>query len=107
MAQYVAERNDTAVKAVGFIASIPSPYLEFQVRSSDAEKRRLEDTLKHARELVAEGKGQEPVGYANWFPAGVSIMGSAKMMISFFVGRAIRARPAQSITGRKSKFPPW
>src|SRR5277367_2507527 len=53
MAQYVAERNDPAVKAVGFMASIPSPYLEFQIRSSEADKRRLEDTLRHARELVA------------------------------------------------------
>jgi esterase/lipase len=60
MAQYVAERNDPAVKAVGFIASIPSPYLEFQVRSSEAERHRLEETLKHARELIAQGKGQAP-----------------------------------------------
>ena len=35
VAQYMAERGDPAVKAVGFIASIPSPYLEFQVRSSE------------------------------------------------------------------------
>ena len=69
MAQYVAERNDPAVKAVGFMASIPSPYLEFQVRSGEAEKRRLEDTLRHARELVAQGKCQQPVGYATGFPA--------------------------------------
>ena len=46
MAQYMAERSDAAVKAVGFIASIPSPYLEFQIRSSDADKRRLEETLE-------------------------------------------------------------
>ena len=105
MAQYVAERNDPAVKAVGFIASIPSPYLEFQVRSSDAEKRRLEDTLKHARELVAQGKGQEPVGYANWFPAGVSIMGSAKMMISFFGAPSDPGTPSSVKYGPKIKVP--
>jgi predicted alpha/beta-fold hydrolase len=81
MAQYVAERNDPTVKAVAFIASIPSPYLEFQVRGSQAEKRRLEEMLKHARELVAQGKGQEPVGFENWFPGGVSFMGTAKAMI--------------------------
>src|SRR6202044_2707213 len=66
MAQYVAERNDPAVKAVGFIASIPSPYLEFQIRSSEAEKHRLEETLKHARELVVQGQGQQPVEFENW-----------------------------------------
>jgi len=59
------------VKAVGFIASIPSPYLEFQIRGSEAEKRRLEDTLKHARELVGQGQGQEPIE-----PEGVAAAGS-------------------------------
>ena len=67
----MAERNDPAVKAVGFIASIPSPYLEFQIRGSEAEKRRLEDTLKHARELVGQGQGQEPIE-----PEGVAAAGS-------------------------------
>ena len=79
MAQYVAERNDPAVKAVGFIASIPSPYLEFQIRSSEADKQRLEDTLAQARELVVQGKGQEPVAFANWFPGAVSVMGKRKV----------------------------
>ncbi len=105
MAQYVAERNDPAVKAVGFIASIPSPYLEFQVRSSEADKRRLEDTLKHARELVAQGKGQEPVGYANWFPGAVSIMGSAKMLISFFGAPSDPSAPSSVKYGPKIKVP--
>jgi pimeloyl-ACP methyl ester carboxylesterase len=84
MAQYLVERNDSAVKAVIFVASIPSPYLEFQVRSSDTEKRRLEDWLNHARELIAQGKGEEPVGFENWFPGGVGFMGTARAMLSFF-----------------------
>ena len=105
MAQYVAERNDPAVKAVGFIASIPSPYLEFQVRSSETDKRRLEYTLKHARELVAQGKGEEPVGYANWFPGAVSIMGSAKMLISFFGAPSDPSAPSSIKYGPKIKVP--
>jgi pimeloyl-ACP methyl ester carboxylesterase len=105
MAQYVAERNDPAVKAVGFIASIPSPYLEFQVRSSEADKRRLEDTLKHARELVAQGKGQQPVGFDNWFPAAVSVMGSAKALISFFGAPSDPGTPSSIKYGPKIKVP--
>jgi pimeloyl-ACP methyl ester carboxylesterase len=105
MAQFMAERNDPAVKAVGFIASIPSPYLEFQVRGSDAEKLRLEQTLKHARELVAEGKGQKPVGLENWFPGGVSFMGSAKALIGFFGAPSDPGTPSSIKYGAKIKVP--
>ncbi|HEV3482144.1 MAG TPA: dienelactone hydrolase family protein [Candidatus Acidoferrales bacterium] len=105
MAQYVAERNDPAVKAVGFVASIPSPYLEFQVRSSDADKRRLEDTLKHAREMVAQGKGHEPVAYDNWFPGGVSVMGTAKALISFFGAPSDPSAPSSIKYAPKIKVP--
>jgi len=105
MAQYMAERNDPAVKAVAFIASIPSPYLEFQIRGSEAEKRRLEDTLTHARELVAQGKGQEPVGFENWFPGGVSFMGTAKAMISFFGAPSDPSAPSSVKYGPQIRVP--
>jgi pimeloyl-ACP methyl ester carboxylesterase len=105
MAQYVAERNEPAVKAVGFIASIPSPYLEFQVRSGEADKRRLEDTLKHARELIAQGQGQQPVGFDNWFPGAVSVMGSAKALISFFGAPSDPGTPSSIKYGPKIKVP--
>ena len=105
MAQYVAGRNDPAVKAVGFIASIPSPYLEFQVRSSEADKRRLEDTLRHARELVAQGEGHQPVGFDNWFPGGLSVMGTAKSLISFFGAPSDPGTPSSIKYGPKIKVP--
>jgi len=105
MAQYVAERNDPAVKAVAFIASIPSPYLEFQVRGSEAEKHRLEEMLKRARELVAQGKGQEPVGFENWFPGGVSFMGTAKAMIGFFGAPTDPGTPSSIKYGPKISVP--
>ncbi|HEV3481332.1 MAG TPA: alpha/beta fold hydrolase [Candidatus Acidoferrales bacterium] len=105
MAQYVAERNDSAVKAVGFIASIPSPYLEFQVRSNEADKRRLEETLEHARELVAQGKGHEPVAYDNWFPGAVSVMGTAKALISFFGAPSDPSAPSSIKYAPKIKVP--
>jgi len=105
MAQYMAERNDTAVKAVGFIASIPSPYLEFQIRGSEAEKRRLEEMLKHARELVAQDRAQEPVGFENWFPGGVSFMGTAKAMLSFFGAPSDPGAPSSIKYGPKIRVP--
>jgi len=105
MAQYMAERGDPAVKAVVFIASIPSPYLEFQVRSSEADKKRLEETLKHARELVAQGKGEQPVAYDNWFPGGVSVMGTAKSLISFFGAPSDPSAPSSVKYGPQIKVP--
>jgi esterase/lipase len=105
MAQYMAERNDPAVKAVGFMASIPSPYLEFQIRATDADKRRLEDTLRHARELVAKGKGQEPVAFENWFPGGRGFMGTAKSMISFFGAPSDKGTPSSIKYGPQIKVP--
>jgi len=105
MAQYVAERSDPSVKAVGFMASIPSPYLEFQIRSSEADKRRLEETLKHARELVAQGKGQEPVGFDNWFPGFVSVMGTAKALISYFGAPSDPSAPSSVKYGPQIKVP--
>lgn len=105
VAQYAAERNDPAVKAVGFVASIPSPYLEFQVRSGEADKRRLEETLKHARELVAQGKGEQPVAYDNWFPPGLSVMGTAKSLISFFGAPSDPSAPSSVKHGPKIKVP--
>jgi pimeloyl-ACP methyl ester carboxylesterase len=105
VAQYMAERGDPAVKAVGFVASIPSPYLEFQVRSSEAEKRRLEDTLQHARELVAQGKGEQPVAYDDWFPGGVSVMGTARSLISFFGAPSDPSAPSSVKYGPKIKVP--
>jgi pimeloyl-ACP methyl ester carboxylesterase len=101
----VAERNDPAVKAVGFVASIPSPYLEFQVRSSEADKQRLEEKLGQARELVVQGKGQEPVAFANWFPGAVSVMGSAKSLISFFGAPTDPSAPSSVKYGPKIKVP--
>lgn len=105
MAQYMAERNDPAVKAIGFMASIPSPYLEFQIRSGDADKRRLEQTLQHARELVAQGKGEQPVAYDNWFPGGVSVMGTAKALISFFGAPSDPSAPSSVKYGPMIKVP--
>ncbi|MGA9885820.1 MAG: alpha/beta fold hydrolase [Candidatus Acidiferrales bacterium] len=105
MAQYMAERGDPAVKSVVFIASIPSPYLEFQIRSSEADKKRLDETLKHARELVAQGRGEQAVAYDNWFPGGVSVMGTAKALISFFGAPSDPSAPSSVKYGPMIKVP--
>jgi len=104
MAQYMAERGDPVVKAVAFVASIPSPYLEFQVRSSEKDKQRLEDALKHARQLVSQGKPLEPIGFENWFPDGRHFMVTAQAMLGFFGAPADNA-PSSLIHGAKIKVP--
>ncbi len=104
-AQYMAERNDPAIKAVGFIASIQSPYLEFQIRSTEADKKRLDDMLKHARALVAQGRGQEPLALENWFPDGRAFMGTAKSMIGFFGAPADKSAPSSIRYGPQIKVP--
>lgn len=104
MAQYMAERDDPLIKAVAFVASIPSPYLEFQVRSSEADKLRLDDTLERARKLVAEGNGLEPIGFENWFPDGRHFMLSAKAMLGFF-GSPEDDAPSSTSYGDQIKVP--
>lgn len=104
MAQYMAERNDPSIKAVAFVASIPSPYLEFQIRSSDVDKQRLEDTLKRARQLVAEGRGLEPLAFENWFPDGRHFMVSAQAMLGFF-GTPQDHAPSSIAYGAQIKVP--
>jgi pimeloyl-ACP methyl ester carboxylesterase len=105
MAQYVAERDDSAIRAVGFIASIPSPYLEFQIRATEADKRRLEKFLEHARTLLAQAKGEEPIAFENWFPGGRSFMGTARSMISFFGAPNDSGTPSSVRYGPKIKVP--
>jgi len=105
MAQYMAECNDPAVKAVAFIASIPSPYLEFQIRSTEVDKKRLEDVLKRARSLVAQGKGLEPLAFENWFPDGRSFMATAKSMIGFFGAPSDQSAPSSIRFGPQIKVP--
>lgn len=104
MARYMAERGDPVVKAVAFVASIPSPYLEFQIRSTDADKQRLEDTLERARQLVKEGRALEPLGFLNWFPDGRHMMLSAQSMLGFF-GSPDDDSPSSISYGAQIKVP--
>jgi pimeloyl-ACP methyl ester carboxylesterase len=104
MAQYMAERGDPSIRAVAFVASIPSPYLEFQVRGSDTDRQRLEDTLEHARELIAQGRGQEPLAFENWFPDGRSFMVTAQAMLGFF-GAPEDNSPSSIRYGQQIKVP--
>jgi alpha-beta hydrolase superfamily lysophospholipase len=83
IAMFMAQKGDPAIRAVGFIASIKSPYLEFQIRQSESERARLDAFLQKARELVAQGRGGEPVAFENWFPNRHMAM-TAKSFISFF-----------------------
>jgi len=83
IALYMAKKADPSVKVVGFIASIMSPYLEFQVRQPEQERARLDAFLQRARDMVAQGRGADPVAFENWFPNRHMAM-TARSFISFF-----------------------
>lgn len=80
---YLAKKGDPAIVAAGFIASIMSPYLEFQIRQTDAEKARLDTTLQKARDAVAAGAPLTPILHEHWFPNRHMMM-AARSFISFF-----------------------
>ncbi len=83
IALYMAKKGDAAIVAAGFIASIMSPYLEFQIRQTDTEKARLDTTLQRARDAVASGAPLTPILHEHWFPNRHMMM-AARSFISFF-----------------------
>ena len=83
IALWFARRGDPAIRAAGFIASIISPYDEFQIRQPEGERRRLDQVLADARRHVAEGRPLTPVAFENWFP-GRHMMMAAHSFLGFF-----------------------
>ena len=65
---YWRKTKDTAIKALGFVASIKSPYLEAQIRFDPAKKADFDAHLAKCRALVKEGRGREMLTYKDWFP---------------------------------------
>jgi pimeloyl-ACP methyl ester carboxylesterase len=100
IALYMASKGDTSIQAAGFIASIMSPYLEFQIRQSEAQKQRLDATLQRARDAIAAGSPLTPILHEHWFPNRHMMM-AARSFISFFgtpeESNAVSIRYAPSI----------
>jgi pimeloyl-ACP methyl ester carboxylesterase len=65
---YWRKTKEPAVKALGFVASIKSPYLEAQIRFDEAKKAHFDAHLAKCRELVKAGRGREMLPYKDWFP---------------------------------------
>lgn len=65
---YWRATKDPAVKALGFVSSIKSPYLEAQIRFDTAKKADFDAHLARCRALVREGRGREVLTYKDWFP---------------------------------------
>lgn len=80
---YWAQTKDPSVKAIGFLASVTSPYLEVQVRFDKAKRDDFDTFLQKARDLVKAGKGRQTITFPNWFP-GVSFTLSAESYLSYF-----------------------
>jgi esterase/lipase len=79
----MAERPDLAVRVVGFLASIKSPYLEAQLRMDAPLRADLDACLQRCRDRVAAGRGHEGVTFLDWFPQRPITM-MARSFISFF-----------------------
>jgi pimeloyl-ACP methyl ester carboxylesterase len=80
---YWTRTKDPAVKALGFLASIKSPYLEAQLRFDPARKADFDAFLVKCRDLVKQGRGRDVLTYENWFP-GRHITLSALSFIEIF-----------------------
>ena len=80
---YWTKTRDPAIKAMGFLASIKSPYMEAQLRFDDARKADFDAFLVKCRLLVSQGKGRDVLTYENWFP-GRHITVSAASFIEIF-----------------------
>jgi pimeloyl-ACP methyl ester carboxylesterase len=80
---YWAKTKDPSIRAMGFPASVTSPYLEVQVRFDEAQRAAFDAFLQEARDLVEAGEGHWTMTYPDWFP-GVSFTLSADSYLSFF-----------------------
>jgi esterase/lipase len=82
LAFFMARKGDPAIRAVGFINSIMSPYLALQLSQSKLDNERLEALLEKARNLVVRGHGGTLVEYRDYFP-GQHMANTARRFISF------------------------
>jgi alpha-beta hydrolase superfamily lysophospholipase len=80
---YWTRTKDPAVKAMGFLASIKSPYLEAQLRFDAARGADFDAFLVKCRDLIKEGRGRDVLTYENWFP-GRHITLSAMSFVDIF-----------------------
>jgi esterase/lipase len=80
---YWTRTKDPAVKAMGFLASIKSPYLEAQLRFDAARRADFDAFLARCRDLIKQGRGRDVVTYENWFP-GRHITLSAMSFVDIF-----------------------
>jgi alpha-beta hydrolase superfamily lysophospholipase len=65
---YWRATKEPAIKALGFVSSIKSPYLEAQIRFDAAKRADFDAHLAKCRALVKEGRGREMLTYEDWFP---------------------------------------
>jgi pimeloyl-ACP methyl ester carboxylesterase len=81
---YVTHSDEPAIKAVGYINAIPSPYEEAQVRQNADERSRLDSSLADAQQLIAAGKGEQVIQFPRWFADGRGLTMSARGFINVY-----------------------
>ena len=87
---YWAKTKEPSIKAIVFLASITSPYLEGRVRLDATQQTAFDAVLAKARDLVSQDKGYEPVCFIYFGDVGEcsapgsGITLSAASFISYF-----------------------
>jgi pimeloyl-ACP methyl ester carboxylesterase len=87
---YWSRTREPAVRAIVFLASITSPYLEGRVRLNATQRAAFDAVLEKAETLVAEGRGHEAVCFVYFgnvgecAAPGAGISLSASSFINYF-----------------------
>jgi pimeloyl-ACP methyl ester carboxylesterase len=92
IAYYAYKSNDPSIKALIFMSSITSPYLEGRARLSKEKLASFDAFLESARKLVRDGKGNDmvcfnyfqPTGDGHCAPGGSGSTMSAASFLSMF-----------------------
>lgn len=65
---YWVESQEPSIKALVFLATITSPYMEAQLRWDEKERAQYDAFLQRARDLVKVGKGDQVLTFSSWHP---------------------------------------
>jgi len=86
---YLTHSAEPAVKAVGYINAIPSPYEEARLRQSADEMARLDRALSDAAGLVAANQGTAIVQFERWFADGRGVTMTARGFLNVYGSPAV------------------
>jgi len=82
VAWYLSQNSEPAIKTVGFLASLTSPYHGEELKGDTEGTRHFKDVVSKSRALLASGRSNELVAYD--FTLGRTLPMSARSFLSFW-----------------------